>query len=254
MRIKLTIEYNGTGFCGWQKQKNRRSVQETVEHAIGKVLGGREDISLYGAGRTDAGVHALGQVAHFDINDDDLADKWRMNISRLPRAINFYLMDSAISVCAAQVVDDSFHARFSAKMRYYKYVIYNHDVKSAIYDQTSWHISKVLDVPKMHEAALLFLGTHDLKSFCSVCCHGKNTKRTISDIGLTRNGDFVILEIGAKSFLHNQVRITIGTLVQIGLLKHPSSYIKLLLESQDRTMAGPTAPPHGLFLNKILYE
>ncbi|MDR0695829.1 MAG: tRNA pseudouridine(38-40) synthase TruA [Holosporales bacterium] len=254
MRIKLTIEYNGAGFCGWQRQRERITVQETLEQAIYHVLGNEEMVSLYGAGRTDTGVHATGQIAHFDITGGVLADKWRANINKLTPAINFYLIDTAISVHAAEIVSDDFHSRFSAKMRSYRYVIYNRKVRSVIYDTISWHIPRKLDEILMHEAALSLLGTHDLRSFCSSNCAKINTKRTTSSISIARDNDFVIVTIGAKSFLHNQVRIIVGTLVQIGLAKHQPSLMQYLLESQDRTQAGPTAPPHGLFLDKIEYE
>ena len=253
MRIKLTIEYDGTNFYGWQKQKGFVSVQETVERAIDQVFGGAENVELYGAGRTDTGVHALGQVAHFDIFDEILSDTWRQNINKLAIAINFYLIDTGIVIVKSEIVDDCFHARFSAIMRHYKYMIYNRPVRSVIYAKRAWHVAKPLDAAVMNEASKYLRGTHNLNAFRSVHCNAQNPVRTISEIAVYREDDFVIMKISAKSFLHNQVRITIGTLKQIGEGKYPPGYIKELLDKQDRTAAGVTAPPYGLYLTKVDY-
>ena len=253
MKVKLTIEYDGTGFFGWQKQNDFRSVQETVELAIDKVFAGFEKVELYGAGRTDTGVHATGQVAHFEISDERLISTWQKNISKLSDAINFYLMDSGVVVVKSEAVPDDFHARFSARMRHYKYIIYNRRAKSVIYENRAWHVAKPLDEESMNTASKFFLGTHNLNAFRSVHCNAANTVRTISDIGVYRSGNLVIMEISARSFLHNQVRITIGTLKQIGEGKYPVEYIKELLEIQDRTVAGVTAPPYGLYLTGVDY-
>ena len=253
MRVKLTIEYDGTGFYGWQKQNDSVSVQEVIEQAISKVFNSSETIELYGAGRTDTGVHATGQVAHFEIFNEKLISTWQNNIAKLADAINFYLLNQAIVIIKSEIVSDDFHARFSAKMRHYKYLIYNRRVRSVIYTNRAWHVPQHLDVNAMHEASQYFLGTHNLNAFRSLHCNAQNPVRTISNIKVYRDGDFVIMEISARSFLHNQVRITIGTLKQIGEHKYPPEHIRELLEKQDRRIAGVTAPPYGLYLTGVDY-
>ena len=253
MRIKLTVEYEGTNFYGWQKQNGFVSVQETIENAINRVFGGKTNVEIYGAGRTDTGVHALGQVAHFEIFDNRLIDLWIRNIKKLAYAINFYLINSRIVIVKSELVPDDFHARFSAKMRHYKYLIYNRLARSVIYANRAWHVEKHLDVAIMDEASKYLLGTHNLNAFRSVHCNAQNPVRTISEIGICRDGELVMMNISAKSFLHNQVRIIIGTLKQIGEGKYSSEYIKELLDKQDRSNAGVTAPPYGLYLTKVDY-
>ena len=253
MRIKLTIEYDGLPFYGWQKQNDFESVQETLEYAIKRVFEKSETIELYGAGRTDTGVHATGQVAHLEIFDNNLISKWQNNVPKLADAINFYLIDKSVVIIKSELVSDDFHARFSAKMRHYKYLIYNRRSKSVIYEDRAWHVAKKLDENIMHEAAQHLVGTHNLNSFRSVHCNAKNPVRTISSISVYRNNDFIIMEISAKSFLHNQVRIIMGTLKQIGEGKYPAAYIQEILQKQDRTTAGVTAPPYGLYLTGVDY-
>jgi tRNA pseudouridine38-40 synthase len=253
MRIKITIEYVGDGFSGWQKQRTAKSVQETVERAIEKVFDNRESVELYGAGRTDTGVHAAGQVAHFDINDEELCKIWYHNMSKLPTAINHHLRDHAIVILFSEIVCQDFHARFSAKMRHYKYLIYNRRAKSVFYENRAWHIIKQLDDVKMNEAAQFLRGTHNLNSFRSANCNAINPVKTISNIAVYRDHDLVMVEISAKSFLHNQVRITVGTLAQIGKGEREPKYIQFLLNSCDRTLAGPTAPSCGLYLSRVEY-
>ena len=253
MRVKLTVEYDGTGFYGWQKQNDFVSVQEVIEQAISKVFNSAETIELYGAGRTDTGVHATGQVAHFEIFNKKLISTWQNNIAKLADAINFYLLNQAIVIIKSEIVSDDFHARFSAKMRHYKYLIYNRRVRSVIYTNRAWHVPQHLDVSAMHEASQYFLGTHNLNAFRSLHCNAQNPVRTISNIKVYRDGDFVIMDISARSFLHNQVRITIGTLKQIGEHKYLPEHIKDLLEKQDRRVAGVTAPPYGLYLTGVDY-
>ena len=253
MRVKLTVEYDGTGFYGWQKQNDFVSVQEVIEQAISKVFNSAETIELYGAGRTDTGVHATGQVAHFEIFNEKLISVWQNNIAKLADAINFYLLNQAIVIIKSEIVSDDFHARFSAKMRHYKYLIYNRRVRSVIYTNRAWHVPQHLDISAMHEASQYFLGTHNLNAFRSLHCNAQNPVRTISNIKVYRDSDFVIMEISARSFLHNQVRITIGTLKQIGEHKYLPEHIKDLLEKQDRRVAGVTAPPYGLYLTGVDY-
>lgn len=253
MRIKLTIEYDGSKFFGWQKQETFNSVQETIEKAIECVFNHVEKIELFGAGRTDTGVHATGQVAHFEIQDSKLINTWHNNLSKFVLAVNFYLQDKGAIVISAELVPGDFHARFSAKLRHYKYVIYNRSIKSVIYENKVWHIAKRLDEYEMNEASQQFLGTHNLNAFRSAHCNAKNPVRTITKINVSRKDDFVILEIAAKSFLHNQVRIIVGTLKDIGLGRSPKGIIPQLFTSGDRTKAGITAPPYGLYLTQVDY-
>ncbi|MDR2458521.1 MAG: tRNA pseudouridine(38-40) synthase TruA [Holosporales bacterium] len=253
MRIKLTIEYDGTQFHGWQKLNNLISVQETVEHAISKLFNGIETVKPYGAGRTDAGVHATGQVAHFDITNDKLIKQWTPSIKKMPLGINSYLIDSGIVVVSAEIVQSDFHARLSAVMRHYRYLIFNRNIKSVIYMNRAWHVAYRLDDISMNEAAQLFIGTNNLNSFRSAHCSAANPVRTISSVTVRRNGDLIHVDVAAKSFLHNQVRIMVGTLAQIGIGKHGAEHIKQLLDAKDRTIAGPTAPSHGLYLVGVEY-
>ncbi len=257
MRIKLIIEYNGIWFCGWQRQadcKEHPSIQETVEAAISRVFGGDIAIQLFCSGRTDSGVHALGQVAHFDICDTFLENRWSCNIRSMPKAINYHLGTNAIAVKDASIVDDNFHARFSAKMRHYQYKIYNSYVDTVFMKDRAWHVHKALDIPKMLAGAQNFIGKHDFTSFCSSQSNDKNMVRTISRINITRNqDDMITIDVSAKSFLHNQVRITVGTLVDLGLGKiHPED-ITNIIAARDRRKASQTAPAYGLYFMNVEY-
>ncbi|GHT90070.1 tRNA pseudouridine synthase A [Alphaproteobacteria bacterium] len=253
MRVKLLIEYDGTKFCGWQKQRDCISVQETIERAICNVFGDALMPELYGAGRTDTGVHATGQIAHLELADEKLTEKWKNNLLRLHIAINANMLQSGARVLEATEVSDDFHARFSAKMRHYKYVILNRNVNSPIYEGRVWNIRRKIDENSMNFAAQFLRGTHNFNAFRSSQCSALNPVRTISNVEVSRKGDLIIVKISAKSFLHNQVRITVGTLKEIGIGAKNPEYIKYLLESADRTQAGPTAPAFGLYLTKIDY-
>ncbi|MDR2598221.1 MAG: tRNA pseudouridine(38-40) synthase TruA [Holosporales bacterium] len=255
MRIKIIIEYDGTGFAGWQRQDNsNNTVQETLEKAIEKVFDYRERITLYGAGRTDAGVHATGQVAHFDILSDLLVERWMRNAHKLVRAVNFYLIETGVVVLGADIVPDDFHARFSAKMRHYEYIILNRETSSVIVARHSWHVSKTLDILPMRKAAEYFVGKHNLSAFRSAECSANNTERNISSVVVDKIGQLITISVSARSFLHNQVRIMVGTLRMIGAGEKEPEIIPVLLESGDRRNAGPTAPACGLYLRRIDYE
>jgi tRNA pseudouridine(38-40) synthase len=311
VRVRLDIEYDGTKFCGWQKQENSVvTVQGTIEDAILKALGnsGQGRVILHGAGRTDAGVHAINQVAHFEIGNGFLskssesefckgdterrsgvhleeqhtcgethghlskglnksktdcveferksnASSWNEgNISRFYRALNFYLINSGIVIKSSSLVDQDFHARFSAQYREYLYIICNRQTESALWKNRAWHVRGALDVSIMREAAQTFIGRHDFNAFRSADCQAQNSIRTIDSIGAARHDDLIVLTVLAKSFLHNQVRIMTGTLVQIGLSKMPIETVKKLLTSGNRTDGGPTAPPYGLYLKNVGYE
>lgn len=254
MKIKFEIEYDGMKFCGWQKQEGVITVQEVLEKAITNVFGNREIITVYGSGRTDTGVHAISQVAHIEISDENLIQKWKSNISKMSLAINFYLHDTGVVVKSSEIVSDDFHARFSAKQRSYLYVIFNREIESVLLRNRVWHVKKRLDDQLMHEAGQLFLGTHNFNAFRSADCQSLNPLRTVDSLSVKREKDIILVNIKAKSFLHNQVRIMVGTLKQIGLSKMQKSDIVSLLASGDRTKAGPTAPPYGLYFQEVLYS
>ncbi|MDR1289493.1 MAG: tRNA pseudouridine(38-40) synthase TruA [Holosporales bacterium] len=254
MRIKITIEYDGAGFAGWQRQQESRTVQEVLENAIEQVIDHRERITIHGAGRTDAGVHATGQVAHFDILSDFLVKRWLGHTNKIIKAINFYLIETGVVVLNAQIVPDDFHARFSAKMRHYEYLILNRETASVIVNRHSWHVHKMLDISSMQRAAEYFIGRHNLGAFRSSECSAKKIERNISAVNVEKIGQFISISVSARSFLHNQVRIMVGTLKMIGAKELEPEFIKFLLEDGDRRKAGPTAPAHGLYLRKIDYD
>ncbi len=246
MRIKLRIEYDGTNYVGWQKQKKGISVQKEIENCLKKLF--NEEILLFVSGRTDSGVHALGQVAHFDIHS-------QINPSKISSAINFYLKDSdnRISILESKEVDKSFHSRFSAKKRTYFYRILNRKSPSPLLTNRAWFIPYNLDTTDMLEASKCLIGKHDFNSFRSSQCQAKNSIRSIDEITILRKDDEIHFSISAKSFLHNQVRIIVGSLVNVGRKFWKRDKIKEVLKQKLRTKAGPTAPSHGLYLEKISY-
>ncbi len=243
-RYKITIEYDGSGFCGWQMQEGEPSVQESIATAVYKLCG--EETAIYGAGRTDAGVHALGQVAHFD------------TVKEYPEytvrdALNFYLQRSGISLLKAERVPDTFHARFSAKERSYIYRILNRRAPSVLAKNRVWHIALPLDINLMSEGAQKLIGKHDFSSFRAAECQAKSPIKTLDEITFSQEDEEIKMYIRARSFLHNQVRIIAGTLVQAGLGKLTPEEVEKILADKDRTKAGPTAPPYGLYLYQIKY-
>ena len=244
-RYKITLEYDGTAFHGWQKQNNSISVQSTITDALYQLTS--QNIEIHGAGRTDAGVHAISQVAHFDIPQI-------IPLHQIRNALNFYLNKYSVSITNAEYVTQDFHARFSAKSRTYKYLIFNRNSPTSLYKNRVWTIYKILDIEKMLLASRDFIGTHDLTSFRSIHCQAHNPVRPIYDINIIKQDDHLIsITIHAKSFLHNQVRIMVGTLAYIGLGKYSTNIIPWMLQQKDRTKSGITAPPYGLYLYKILY-
>jgi tRNA pseudouridine38-40 synthase len=243
-RYKLTIEYDGGPFCGWQRQGNGPSVQQAIEEAIDKFA--QERVTVHGAGRTDAGVHALGQVAHIDLAKETDADTVR-------DAINFYLRPHPIAVLAAAVAPAEFHARFSAKGRAYFYRIVNRRAPLALDRGRAWHVAPLLDAEAMHAAAQHLVGHHDFTTFRSAECQADSPMKTLDAISVKRHGDGISIAVRARSFLHNQVRIITGTLKLVGDGKWTADDVAAALAAKDRTKGGPTAPPHGLYLTRVEY-
>ena len=248
IRYKIILEYLGTNFCGWQRQKNSYSVQEAVELAAKKLL--REKINLIVAGRTDAGVHAEGQVAHFDINKEFCPRKIQLGI-------NFHLMNTRfgkdVSIKKAIKVNKNFNARFSAKKKLYQYMIYNSIHRSPILWEKSWWVRRNLDIKKITEASQYLIGAHDFTAFRARGCQANSPLRTIESIRISKSNNTIKLKFSAKSFLYNQVRIMVGTLKDVGSGILDVGDVLKILNSKDRKNAGITAPSKGLTLKRISY-
>ena len=240
--IKITIQYNGKNYCGWQKQNNSPGIQGTIEKAIFDIT--REEVKITGSGRTDAGVHALGQVANFKINS-------QIPVDRIPNALNAKLPKD-ISIVKAEEVDEDFHSRYSAKKKTYRYQIYNSQYRSPIYADISYPVKYDLDIDKMKKEAKSLIGTYDFKGFMSSGSSVIDTVRTIYNIEVSKSEDLIIIEIEGNGFLYNMVRIIAGTLVDIGRGRITEN-MSTIIESKSRSMAGHTAPAHGLFLKKVDY-
>jgi len=243
-RYKLTIEYDGTPFVGWQIQDNGRSVAAAIAEAIGKFAGETPKVS--GAGRTDAGVHALGQVAHVD-----LAKEWQTDTIR--DALNAHLRPDPVSILGAEAVPGDFDARFSARARHYLYRIANRRADLALDRDRLWRIVRPLDARAMHEAARELVGHHDFTTFRSTECQAKSPMKTLDRIDVARDGDEIRIEAQARSFLHNQVRSMVGSLVQVGEGKWSAADLANALAAKDRTRCGPVAPACGLYLVRVDY-
>ncbi len=243
--IKMTIEYDGTDYCGFQVQENTglRTVQGVLEEKI--TLLSRETIRIAGAGRTDSGVHARGQVVHF-------LSQWTVPKEKIAVAVNSVLPKDLV-VKSAEDVPSEFHARFSAKGKKYHYRIYNDPIPSAFEDKYSWFIPYRLDFEKMTEGANYLVGEHDFSSFKSSGSVIKNNTRTIWSLDLTQQGPLIEIEVMGNGFLYNMVRIIAGTLIEVGRGKLKPLAIKEILSAKDRSKAGPTAPPKGLFLTEVFY-
>ena len=240
--LKITLQYNGENYCGWQRQPNSPGIQGTVENAIYEIT--KEKVKVTASGRTDAGVHALGQVANF---------KTETNIpaSRIPDALNAKLPKD-ISVISCEEVDMDFHARYNACGKTYRYLIYNRPYRSPLYKNLAYHVKCDLDWDKIRLEAKYLIGTHDFVGFMSSGSSVKDTVRTIYDIKIEEHEGITSIEISGNGFLYNMVRIIVGTLVDIGRgrIKHNMEEI---INSKSRSMCGHTAPAHGLFLKKVNY-
>ncbi len=243
-RYKLTIEYDGSPFVGWQVQENGRSVAGAIADAFGKFAGETPKIS--GAGRTDAGVHARGQVAHVDLQKEWEADTVR-------DALNAHLRPDPIAILHVARVADDFDARFSARARHYLYRILNRRADLALDRDRAWRIVKPLDAAAMHEAAQRLVGHHDFTTFRSSECQAKSPVKTLDRLDGERDGEEIVIEASARSFLHNQVRSMVGSIVQVGEGKWAPQHIATILEARDRTLCGPVAPACGLYLMRVDY-
>lgn len=245
-RFRLDIEYDGGLYAGWQRQAGQPSVQQALEQAIGKFCG--EQVSLRGAGRTDAGVHATAQVAHVDLAKAWPGDKVR-------DAINAHLQVAGdrIAVLKAAAVPDEFDARFSAIGRHYIYRIVNRRAPAALDKGKVWWVPKRLDAEAMHEAAKVLLGRHDFTTFRSTQCQANSPVRTLERIDVSRKGDLIEVKASARSFLHNQVRSMVGSLKRVGEGGWTTADLKAALDARDRAACGQVAPPDGLFLVGVDY-
>lgn len=241
--IKIVIEYHGRGFNGWQKQPDKLNIQGEIERAIEEITG--EKVDLTASGRTDAGVHSLGQTANFKIEGN-------FPIEKFPIALNSKLKNS-IRIKSAEEVDERFHSRYSVKSKKYRYIINNSEYGTAIYRELEFHIPQKLDIEKMQEAAKYFEGEHDFKAFKASGTSSKSSVRTIYKAEVIKDGDRIKIELTGNGFLYNMVRIISGTLVDVGLGKIKPEEITEIIESLDRKRAGKTLPPHGLYLVEVMY-
>ncbi|MDE3016978.1 MAG: tRNA pseudouridine(38-40) synthase TruA [Pseudomonadota bacterium] len=261
-RYKLIIEYDGTPYAGWQKQADRPTVQSALAQAVLKFSGAETDI--IGAGRTDAGVHALAQAAHVDLPKE-------YDPFSVMQGLNFYLYNSVshgvaaqdtvlhaahghrISVISAELVADDFHARFSATRRHYLYRIINRRARLGLEANRAWHAAEELDARAMRAAARLLVGHHDFTSFRDTQCQARSPEKTLDTLDVKRAGEEIHITASARSFLHHQVRIMVGTLAMVGKGKWSPNDVKNALAAKNRAAAGPTAPPDGLYLTRVDY-
>jgi tRNA pseudouridine38-40 synthase len=243
-RYKLTIEYDGTPFVGWQMQDNGASVQSVLTDAIAAFAS--ERAAAQGAGRTDAGVHALGQVAHVD-----LTKEWDNDTVR--DAINFHLRPQPVAVLAAEQVAPAFDARFSAIKRHYLYRLVNRRADLTLAHNRAWRVPRPLDSAAMHAAAQKLVGRHDFTTFRAAECQAKSPVKTLDRLDVTRDGDKIRVEASARSFLHHQVRSMVGSLVHVGEGKWSADDLARALAARDRAACGQVAPPYGLYLVRVEY-
>ncbi len=241
--IKLVVEYEGTNFSGWQVQPGLRTVEGELKKALDRATG--EDVNIIGAGRTDKKVHSLGQVVNFHTETDIPGENYKRLMD--------YLLPGDISIKDSCEVDEKFHARFDAKKRQYKYLVYNRELPNAIYRNFSYHFPYYLSIENMKKGAEYLIGTHDFTSFKLTEDIEVNPIRTIEEIGIKKYGDFIEFRIRGNAFLHNMVRIIVGTLLFIGTGKMEAKEMEEILRAKDRTKAGITAGAEGLYLEKVFY-
>jgi len=235
-RYRVNLEYDGTELIGWQENTQGPSVQSLLQDAIFKFCG--ERVTVFSAGRTDAGVHAISMPAHFDLNMDQSPDT-------VMRALNFYLAKKPVSVLSCEKVCDDFHTRFSCVARHYKYVVLNRNAPVVLNKNRVWWVPQKLDVESMRAAAKKLIGKHDFTSFRAAQCQAKSPIKTLDFVSITQNGDEIIFAFSARSFLHHQVRNMVGTLVEIGMGK--SYDIDEIFNAKNRSAAGINAPACGLY-------
>ena len=244
-RYAVELEYDGGGFVGWQRQPNGLSVQSVLEEAASKLAGA--PVPVVAAGRTDAGVHASAQVAHFDLPR-------AMDAARLAEALAFHMRPRAVSVLRAAKVADDFSARFSATGRHYRYLILNRRARPALDRDRVWHVNRPLDAEAMQAAARGLVGRHDFTSFRAAACQASGPVRTLDRLDVRREGAFVVVEAAARSFLHHQVRNLVGTLKLVGDGSRDVRWPAEALAARDRRASGPTAPAQGLCLTGVAYD
>jgi len=242
-KYKIIVEYDGTNFVGWQQQENGQSIQSALQESVFKLSG--EKVTIFGAGRTDAGVHAYGQVASFTINK-------KIDTDVIRDGLNQHLRPQPISIQKSELVDNNFHARFSAKKRWYEYKVINRRSPLTIESNRAWCVHKKINVEKMKSESSSFLGKHDLNAFRSSHCQSKSSIKTIDSINIENEDEQILFQVSAKSFLHSQVRIMVGTLVDIAKGNIKKSILEII-NSRNRENAGQTAPAEGLYLKKIEY-
>lgn len=241
--IKLTIEYEGTNYFGWQIQENVITIEGKIKEALEEMT--KENIKLIGSGRTDGKVHALGQVANFLTNSNIPGERYKY-------ALKFLLPDD-ISIVESEEVNLNFHSRFHATKKRYKYIIYNGNLPKAIYRNFSYHVPYNLNINEMIEASKYLIGTHDFRTFMASSSNVHSTIRTINEILIEKDNDLIEFSIEGNSFLHNMVRIIVGTLIFVGTGKIDKNEMSKIISGKKREGAGPTVPPQGLFLEKVYY-
>ena len=244
-RYQVLIEYEGTNFIGWQIQKKGKTVQKLIQLIISKIL--KEKIHLIGSGRTDSGVHAFGQSAHFDCK------KKIINHNKFIKSLNFFLNRKLVSILKLTKKNLNFHARYSAKERIYEYVIINRLAPPSIEKNKAWHIEKKLNLEAIKKGAKLLLGTQDFSTFRSSGCYSKNPIRTLKKINIKKMNDIITIRFKSKSFLRNQVRSMVGCLKYLGENKWDLKKFQKVLNSKNRKLCATPAPPEGLYLVKVSY-
>jgi tRNA pseudouridine38-40 synthase len=241
--IRLTVEYDGTDYVGWQIQPNGRSVQEVLETALNRVLA--TPVRVHSAGRTDAGVHARGMVAHFETAADLPLAAYREGLNRL--------LPMDVAVREAAEAPEGFHARFNARGKWYRYAIHSAAVRSPLLGRSAWHLRSALDLAAIERAAQDFVGRHDFAAFRAAGCDARTTVREIYSLQLAQQGELLFIDVRGEGFLRNMVRVMVGTLVEIGTGRRPATDVAQLLLGGCREKAGRTAPAHGLCLMEVWY-
>jgi len=244
-RYQVLIEYIGTNFIGWQIQSKGKSIQKLIQTKLSKVL--KERISLVGSGRTDAGVHAIAQSAHFE------CEKKIQNLSKFIKSVNHFVNNEGVSILNIKRKNLNFHARFSAKLRIYKYIILNRTSRPSLEKERGWHIIKELDVKLMKKGAKKLLGTKDFSTFRSSSCNAKSPIRTMKSIKIKSNKGKIVIQFKSQSFLQQQVRSMVGSLKYLAEKKWDLKKFNIIFKSKKRTLCAPPAPAEGLFLEKVIY-